>query len=76
MKGRLGFIIFALAVVGLLLLYTFTSEEFPRLPADAIHRTAMTPKACMECHGPGKKNEMKKTHPPKFDCPKCHKPAK
>jgi mono/diheme cytochrome c family protein len=76
MKGKMSFIIFVVAVVGLLLLYTFTSEEFPRLPADAIHGAAITPEACMACHGPGKKNEMKKTHPPKFDCPKCHKRAK
>jgi hypothetical protein len=76
MKGKLGFLVFVFAVVGLLLLYTFTSEEFPHLPADSIHMTAMAPQACMECHGAGKKDAMKKTHPPKFDCPKCHKPAK
>jgi hypothetical protein len=76
MKGKLGFLVFVVAVVGLLLLYTFTAEEFPRLPADSIHMTAMAPHACMECHGAGKKDAIKKTHPPKFDCPKCHKPAK
>jgi hypothetical protein len=76
MKGKMSFIIFVVAVVGLLLLYTFTSEEFPRLPSDNIHRTAMAAEACMACHGPGKKDAIKKTHPPKFDCPKCHKPAK
>jgi hypothetical protein len=76
MKSKLSFVVFVVAVVGLLLLYTFTSEEFPRLPSDTIHRAAMGPEACMQCHGQGKKNAMKKTHPPKFDCPKCHKPAK
>jgi hypothetical protein len=76
MKGKLSFLVFVVAVVGLLLLYTFTSEEFPRLPSDTIHKGVMAPKACMQCHGPGKKDAMKKTHPPKFDCPKCHKPAK
>ncbi len=79
MKGKLGFVVFVLAVVGLLFLYTFTAKEYPRIPADEFHRgvTEVTPPAvCMKCHGPGKKYAMKKTHPPKFDCLKCHKPAK
>jgi hypothetical protein len=76
MKGRLSYIVFVVVVVGLLLLYTFASKEYPRLPADSMHSGVMTQAACMECHGPGKKYAMKKTHPPKFDCPKCHKPAK
>jgi hypothetical protein len=76
MKGRLSYIIFVIVVVGLLLLYTVTSKKYPALPADSTHSEVMTQKACMECHGPGKKYAMKKMHPPKFDCPKCHKPAK
>jgi hypothetical protein len=76
MKGKLGFIVFVVVVVGVLLLYTFTAKEYPRLPGDAMHRGVSAPAACMECHGPGKKYAMKKTHPPKFDCPKCHEPAK
>jgi hypothetical protein len=76
MKGKLSFFIFVVAVAGLLLLYTFTSEEYPHLPSDETHRGISATAACMECHGPGKKNAMKQTHPPKFDCPKCHKTQK
>jgi hypothetical protein len=25
------------------------------------------------CHGPGMQYEIKKTHPPKFECLKCHR---
>ncbi len=76
MKGKQGFIIFVILVLGLLFLYTFTAKEYPRIPADDFHRGVTAPSACLECHGTGRKYEMKKTHPPKFDCLKCHKPAK
>jgi hypothetical protein len=76
MKGKLSFLVLVVAVAGLLLLYTFTSKEYPRLPADDTHSGVSDSAACMECHGEGKENAMKQTHPPKFDCPKCHKAAK
>ncbi len=74
MKGKLSFIIFVVAVLGLLLFYTFTGKEYPPIPSDDFHRGVTAEAGCMGCHGPGKKYAMKKTHPPKFECFKCHKP--
>ncbi len=73
MKGKWGFIIFVVAVVGILLVYTFTGKEYPPIPRDGNHRGVSNEAACMECHGAGKKYAMKKAHPPKFECLKCHK---
>ncbi len=75
MKGKWGFIIFVAAVVGILLVYTFTGKEYPAIPSDDLHRGVTDTAGCMGCHGQGKKYEMKKTHPPKFECFKCHKPV-
>ena len=71
MKSILGFIIFALVVVGILIF--FSGKEFGRIPQDGLHAGISDAAACMDCHGPGKKNELKKAHPPKFECFKCHK---
>ncbi len=76
MKSKASFIIFVVAVVGVLLIYTFTGKEYPAIPSDDFHRGVTTDAGCMGCHGPGKKYEMKKTHPPKFECLKCHKPGR
>jgi hypothetical protein len=70
-KSAIGFIVFVLIVIGLL--FTFSMKEFPLIPDDAFHRGIQDAAVCMECHGPGKRYEMKKTHPPKFECFKCHK---
>ncbi len=66
----LGFIVFVVVVVGLLLL--FPGKTYPPIPSDDLHKAAKDNAACLECHGQGKKNELKKSHPPKFDCIKCH----
>ncbi len=76
MKGKWGFLVFVAVVLGLLLVYTFTGREYPLMPADDVHRDAKDVASCMKCHGAGKKYEMKKTHPPKFECFKCHKPGR
>jgi hypothetical protein len=65
-----SFVIFILVIVGVLLL--FPGKKYPPMPDDQVHRAAKDEKACMECHGPGKKDAMKKSHPPKFECFKCH----
>ena len=70
MKGIFGFILIGLVIVGFLLL--FPGKEYPPLPNDDTHRAAVE-SACMTCHGPGKANALKQSHPPKFECGKCHK---
>ncbi len=71
MRSILGFIIFVIVVVGLLLL--FPGKTYPPIPYDDLHKAAKDNEACVACHGPGKKDELKKTHPPKYDCLKCHR---
>lgn len=73
MKSTIGFVVFVLVVIGLL--YSISGKRYPRIPDDVLHRDVQTDSgaACMECHGPGKKSALKDTHPPKFECLKCHK---
>jgi len=73
MKSTIAFIIFVLLIVGLL--FSISGKRYPRIPADAIHKDIEVNNnaACLECHGAGKKNAVKSTHPPKFECFKCHK---
>jgi cytochrome c553 len=73
MRNILGFIVFAAAVVAVL--YFFSGREFPPVPDDALHRGVTAEEACMKCHGPDGTSPLKKEHPPKFECFKCHKPA-
>ncbi|MEJ2684109.1 MAG: hypothetical protein P8Z71_06915 [Candidatus Sulfobium sp.] len=70
MKSAIVFIVFILIVIGLL--FTLSRKKFPLIPDDSFHRGIRDAAVCMECHGPGKRYEMKKTHPPKFACFKCH----
>jgi hypothetical protein len=72
MKNMLGFIIFALVVSGLLFL--LSSKKYPPLPNDKVHTAIIKDSACFDCHGPGKQYQLKPSHPPKFECSKCHKP--
>jgi hypothetical protein len=71
MKSFMGFIIFVVVVVVVLLM--FPGKEYPRIPDDGFHQGVTDPAACMDCHGPGRRYEIKKTHPPKFECLKCHR---
>jgi hypothetical protein len=68
------FIIFVMIVVGFLFL--LPGKQYAPIPDDGLHKAAGDVAACMKCHGPGKKNELKKTHPPKYECFKCHKRGK
>jgi hypothetical protein len=74
MKGTLGFVIFAVALLGLL--YFLSSNKYPPLPNDKIHAAITDASACFSCHGPGKQYKLKPSHPPKFECFKCHTPKK
>ena len=70
MKKSLGFIMFAFAVFGLLFL--LSSKKYPPLPNDKVHAAITKDAACFDCHGPGKQYPLKPSHPPKFECFKCH----
>jgi hypothetical protein len=73
-RNVIGYVIFVAAVVGIL--YASSGRRFPQIPADGIHHNITDNAVCLSCHGPRGPNPMKLTHPPKFDCPKCHKPAR
>jgi len=71
MKNTLIFIVFVLAVIGILSIFSGTRS--PRIPEDDRHKGIVENKACLECHGPDKEAALKKTHPPKYECLLCHK---
>ena len=73
MKSTIGFIIFVLMIV--LVLHAISGNRYSQIPGDDIHKPleVSNSAACMACHGFGKKAALKETHPPKFDCFKCHK---
>ena len=74
MKKGMIFIIFILTVLGILFL--ISGKKFPKIPDDTSHRLIATPEGCMKCHGTGAEHFIKSSHPPKFECFKCHKPEK
>jgi hypothetical protein len=76
MKSTIGFIIFVLIIV--IVLYAISGKRYPPVPGDDIHKAVEISNStvCMECHGPSKKAALKETHPPKFECFKCHKAAR
>lgn len=74
MKKGVIFIIFILAVLGIL--FSISDKKFPRIPDDDSHRAVTIPAECMKCHGTDAEHYKKSSHPPKFECFKCHKPGK
>ena len=74
MKNKnLLFIIFVIAVVGFLFFLSANAVKPPLMPSDAIHKNLGDIRSCAPCHGPGGNNPLKKGHPPKEHCFKCHK---
>lgn len=71
MKNTVIFIVFVLAVLGLL--YAISGQKYIQMPADQNHIGVTDTVLCMECHGPGRHYAQKPAHPPKFECLKCHK---
>lgn len=71
MRHTLVFIIFVLAVIGLL--YAVSGDKSPRIPDTEAHRVVDNNDICLGCHGPGKLNARKPNHPPKDNCIYCHK---
>jgi cytochrome c553 len=73
MKGTLVFLVFVLAVLAFLSLISGRRVPPPFIPQDSQHIALRDPGACLECHGPDKGAPLKKSHPPKRECMKCHK---
>ncbi len=71
MKSTVIFIVFVFAVLGFL--FAISGKKYSQLPADSNHIGVADTALCMECHGIGKQYALKSTHPPKFECFKCHK---
>jgi cytochrome c553 len=68
-------IMFLLTILGILLiLFAVSRKEFPAVPDDPDHASSSDIRSCNECHGPEGKHAMKESHPPKYECFKCHKP--
>ncbi len=74
MKHSRSLIIFAVSIL-LVLFFISSRRRVPFIPADALHKSAVTNDACTECHGPGKKAPLKESHPPKEQCLVCHRRA-
>lgn len=73
MKSTASFLLGAAALIGFLV-FLSSRNTVPAVPADALHRNAITNALCLECHGPDKRAPLKSTHPPKEQCLTCHKP--
>ncbi|NJD55671.1 MAG: hypothetical protein FIA94_04605 [Nitrospirae bacterium] len=71
MKNSLLFALFILIVVGFL--FSISGKKYPQMPADTSHLGVTDTAVCMGCHEAGKLYPRKATHPPKFECLKCHK---
>jgi hypothetical protein len=74
MKKGAIFIIFVFAVLGIL--FSISGKKFPRIPDDSNHISVTIPADCMKCHGTDAEHYKKSSHPPKFECFKCHKTKK
>lgn len=74
MKKGIIFVIFILTVLGILFL--ISGKKYPRIPSDTSHISVTIPAECMKCHGTDAEHYIKTSHPPKFECFKCHKPEK
>ena len=73
MKGTLIFLVFVLAVLAFLSIISGKRVPPPFIPQDSKHSVLNDPTVCLQCHGPDKAAPLKKTHPPKRECLRCHK---
>ncbi|MBI4697612.1 MAG: hypothetical protein HY758_01510 [Nitrospirae bacterium] len=71
MRKNIGLILVFIFIV--LFLYTLSAKKVVPIPDDAVHFDMTDEKLCLDCHGEGKENPLKKSHPPKYQCLKCHK---
>ncbi len=73
MKNTLMFVAFVLVVLALLFAISGQRVQPPVIPDDDVHRGVSDVSVCVGCHGLGKKNSVRKAHPPKSECFECHK---
>jgi hypothetical protein len=71
MKQLLLFVLFVALVLGFF--FAITGKRAAYIPADDAHRGLTAQEACLTCHAPGMEAPLKKDHPPKVECLKCHK---
>ena len=69
----LRFMAVIIAVLAFFYYLSTTGKKPPVMPGDAQHMAAKTKQDCLVCHGPGMPAAMKGPHPPKDQCPECHK---
>lgn len=74
MKNTLAFIVFVLIVLAIL--FALSGKKYPSLPENEKHLRLISTEVCMKCHGSDGEYPLKKNHPPKFECFKCHKVKK
>ncbi len=72
MKNTLSLVAIAAAIL-LFLFFLSSGKKAPVVPADGVHKGALTDAACVLCHAPGKQVPLKSTHPPKEQCLICHR---
>ena len=70
MKHVAVFLVFVVAVVGLLL--AISDDKAPRIPDNELHVAFDVEEACWECHGPEGEAPRGEDHPPKDQCLECH----
>jgi len=73
MKNTFIFLVFVLAVLALLSVISGRRIPPPFMPLDSHHIVLNDQEVCLDCHGSDKEAPLKKTHPPKKECLKCHK---
>lgn len=71
-----GFVLFAAIVVLGLYFLSSSGRKAPLIPADELHKIITTEAGCLECHAPGRRAQLKPSHPPKEQCLVCHKVKK
>ncbi len=74
MKKNILFL--ALILLVPIILYILSLETVVPIPPDDNHIGITEEKKCFDCHGEDEAHPLKKAHPPKYECFKCHKIAK
>jgi hypothetical protein len=73
MKSTWPLIIAAAVIIVVLVFLSSTGKKAPFIPSDDIHKSITMQEGCVTCHAPGKQAPLKANHPPKEQCPICHR---
>lgn len=73
---RKNIIFLAIVILIAALLYSLSTKKVVQIPSDEKHANVVEEKICFDCHAEDKGNPLKKNHPPKYQCFKCHKRQK